>query len=97
MSGSPEDAPTVDEGAQADLAPIQELHRDVGCLRGLMERSMTGQDRVSTWMISCMTQLMKASGKTYQVFDGTFRGSSLTIFERRTRRRTSETSTFAAL
>ncbi|GJW00888.1 hypothetical protein Tco_1556139 [Tanacetum coccineum] len=95
-----EDAPTVDEGAQADLAPIQEeiqgLRRDVRCLRRLVERSMTDQGRVSTWMISYMTQLMEASGKTYQAFDGTFRGSSPAIFERRTRRRTSETSTFAA-
>ncbi|GKB42004.1 hypothetical protein Tco_0886946 [Tanacetum coccineum] len=30
----------------------------------------------------CMTQLMKASGQTYQAFDGTFRGSSPAAFER---------------
>ncbi|GJU70636.1 oxoglutarate/iron-dependent dioxygenase [Tanacetum coccineum] len=36
-------------------------------------------------MISCMTQLMEASGQTYQAFDGTFRGSSPAVFERRTR------------
>ncbi|GJX21398.1 hypothetical protein Tco_0224075 [Tanacetum coccineum] len=107
-----EDAPAVDEGAQADLAPVQAsqppppppaagrtmprrlgileeeiqgLHRDVRSLRGLVESSMTEQGRVSTWMISCMTQLMEASGQTYRAFDGTFRGRFLAIFERRTR------------
>ncbi|GJY03406.1 hypothetical protein Tco_0369346 [Tanacetum coccineum] len=57
---------------------------------------MTDQGRVSTWMISCMTQLMEASGQTYQAFDRTFRGSSLVVFERRTRQRTGEASTSAA-
>ncbi|GJW99042.1 hypothetical protein Tco_0180850 [Tanacetum coccineum] len=55
---------------------IQGLRRDVRSLRELMESSMTDQGRVSTWMISCMTQLMEASGQTYQAFDGTFPGSS---------------------
>nr|GEY01717.1 hypothetical protein [Tanacetum cinerariifolium] len=41
----------------------------------------------------CMTQLMKASRRTYQAFDGTFRGSYLTVFERRTRCRTDGAST----
>ncbi|GJQ89845.1 hypothetical protein Tco_0000984 [Tanacetum coccineum] len=44
---------------------IQGLRRDVWSLRGLVERSMNDQSRVSTWMISCMTQLMEASGQTY--------------------------------
>ncbi|GJY17636.1 hypothetical protein Tco_0389127 [Tanacetum coccineum] len=118
-----EDSLAIDEGAQADLAPIQApqllppppavvrtmpqrlgrlkeeiqgLRRDVGSLRGLVERSMTNQGRVSTWMISCMTQIVKASRQTYQAFDGNFQGSSLAIFERRTRQRTGEASTFAA-
>ncbi|GJU72925.1 hypothetical protein Tco_1264330 [Tanacetum coccineum] len=43
---------------------------DVRSLRGLVERSMTDQDRFSTWMISCMTQLMETSELTYQAFDG---------------------------
>nr|GEX94489.1 hypothetical protein [Tanacetum cinerariifolium] len=38
----------------------------------LVERSMIDQGRFSTWMISCMTQLMEASGSTDQAFDGTF-------------------------
>ncbi|GKE20191.1 hypothetical protein Tco_1431703 [Tanacetum coccineum] len=51
------------------------LRQDVRSLRGLVERSMTDQGRFSTWMVSCMTQLMEASGRTYQAFDETFRGS----------------------
>ncbi|GJW66307.1 hypothetical protein Tco_0120731 [Tanacetum coccineum] len=108
--GDAEDAPDVDEGAQAIPAPvhappppplavgrtmhqrlgrleeeIQGLCQDIGSLHGLVERSMTDQGRFSTWMISCMTQLVEASGRTYQVFDGTFRGSYPEVFERRTR------------
>ncbi|GKG16734.1 hypothetical protein Tco_0361691 [Tanacetum coccineum] len=61
-----------------------------------MERSMTDQGRFSTWMISCMAQLMEASGQTYQAFDGTFRGSSPAAFQRRTRQRTDGASTSTA-
>nr|GEX39061.1 hypothetical protein [Tanacetum cinerariifolium] len=125
-AGTPEaakDAPAVDEGAQADQAPvqvpqppppppatgrtmpyrlgrlkedIQRLREDVKSLRRLIERLMVDQGRVSTWMISCMMQLIKASGQTYQAFDGTFRGSSPAIFERRTIQRTGEAITSAA-
>ncbi|GJS62495.1 hypothetical protein Tco_0657279 [Tanacetum coccineum] len=59
---------------------VQGLRRDVKSLRGLVERSMTDQGRFSTWMISCITQLMEASGQAYQTFDGTFRGSSPAAF-----------------
>ncbi|GKA69786.1 hypothetical protein Tco_0775850 [Tanacetum coccineum] len=75
---------------------VQGLRQDVKTLRGLMERSMTDQGRFSTWMIPCMTQLMKASGQTFQAFNGTFWGSSPAAFQRRTRQRTDEASTFAA-
>ncbi|GJV81706.1 hypothetical protein Tco_1517576 [Tanacetum coccineum] len=44
---------------------VQGLRQDVRSLRGLVERSMTDQGRFSTWMVSCMTQLMEASGLTY--------------------------------
>ncbi|GKC44249.1 hypothetical protein Tco_1061971 [Tanacetum coccineum] len=115
-----EDAPIVDEGGQADLAPaqapqqppppppapartmvqrlgrledVQGLCQDVGSLRGLVERSMTDQGRFSTWMMTCMTQLMEASGLTHQAFDGSSRGSLPAAFQRRTRQRTSEAST----
>ncbi|GJY70889.1 hypothetical protein Tco_0474592 [Tanacetum coccineum] len=127
MAGAPkfaEDAPVVDEGDQAVLAPIQApqqppppppaagrtmpqrlgrleeevqgLRQDVRTLRGLVERSMTDQGRFSTWMISCMTQLMKATRQTYQAFNGTFRGSSPATFQRRTRQRTDGASTSTA-
>ncbi|GJW88344.1 hypothetical protein Tco_0163684 [Tanacetum coccineum] len=119
-----EDAPAIDEGDQAVLAPVQApqqppppplaaarivpqrlgrleedvqgLRRDVGSLRGLVERSMTDQGRFSTWMMKCMTQLMDVSGLTYQAFDRTFRGSSPLAFQRRTRQRTDGASTSAA-
>ncbi|GKC83359.1 hypothetical protein Tco_1139076, partial [Tanacetum coccineum] len=61
---------------------VQGLRRDVGSLRGLVERSMNDQGRFSTWMITCMTQLMDASGLAYQTFDETFRGSSPLAFQR---------------
>ncbi|GKE38960.1 hypothetical protein Tco_1462365, partial [Tanacetum coccineum] len=95
-----EDAPDVDEGAQTIPAPIHAPPllplADVRSLRGLMERLMIDQGRFSTWMISCMTQLMEASGHTYQAFDGTFRGSYLVVFERRTKQRTDGASTSTA-
>ncbi|GKE26669.1 hypothetical protein Tco_1442053 [Tanacetum coccineum] len=75
---------------------VQGLRRDVGSLRGLVERSMTDQGRFSTWMMTCMTQMMEASGLTYQAFDGSFRGSSPAAFQRRTRQRTGEASTSTA-
>ncbi|GKE21149.1 hypothetical protein Tco_1432661 [Tanacetum coccineum] len=89
-----EDAPTVDEGDQDVLEPG--LRRDVESLRGLVERSMTDQGRFSTWMISCMAQLMDAIRLTYQAFNGTFSGISPAAFQRRTRQRTSEASTSTA-
>ncbi|GJV57295.1 hypothetical protein Tco_0762128 [Tanacetum coccineum] len=64
---------------------MQGLHQDVRSLHGLVERSLTEQGRFSTWMISCMTQLIEANGQTYQEFDGTFQGSSSAVFDRRTR------------
>ncbi|GKE77465.1 hypothetical protein Tco_1543585, partial [Tanacetum coccineum] len=60
---------------------MQGLRQDVRSLWGLVERSLTDQGRFSTWMVSCMTQLIEASGRTYQAFDGTFRGSYLEVFE----------------
>ncbi|GJS56911.1 hypothetical protein Tco_0651695 [Tanacetum coccineum] len=100
--GAAEDAPVVDEGAQAVPAPIQapqplppapqhrtmtqrierleeemrKLQQSVIGLRGVVKSSITEQTRVSTWMISCMTQIMDASGHTYQAFDSTLFGSS---------------------
>ncbi|GKG38375.1 hypothetical protein Tco_0460087, partial [Tanacetum coccineum] len=44
---------------------MQGLRRNVRSLLGLVERSMTDQYRFSTWMISCMAQLMEAIEQTY--------------------------------
>ncbi|GKA50582.1 hypothetical protein Tco_0743655, partial [Tanacetum coccineum] len=48
------------------------------------------QSRFATWMISCMTQLIDATGRTYQAFDTTLVSSSQMTYQRRTRRRTSK-------
>ncbi|GJU19681.1 hypothetical protein Tco_1153023 [Tanacetum coccineum] len=53
----------------------------------------TEQSRVSTWLISCMTHLMDASGQTYQLFDSTLVGSLGLSFQRRVRPRMGEAST----
>ncbi|GKD41186.1 hypothetical protein Tco_1261393 [Tanacetum coccineum] len=74
----------VDEGAQAVLAPVHAPPPPP---------PPPATDRFSTWMISCMTQLMEASGRTYQAFNGTFRGSYPMAFERRTRQRIDGAST----
>ncbi|GJS33637.1 hypothetical protein Tco_0532019 [Tanacetum coccineum] len=53
---------------------IQGLRHDVRSLQGLMKRPMTDQGRFSTWMVSCMMQLMKASVRTYRHSMGPFEG-----------------------
>ncbi|GKB44964.1 hypothetical protein Tco_1330549 [Tanacetum coccineum] len=53
----------------------------------------TEHSRVSTWLISCMTQLMDASGQTYQPFDNTLVGSLGLSFQRRVRPMTGDAST----
>ncbi|GJU38500.1 hypothetical protein Tco_1191457 [Tanacetum coccineum] len=75
---------------------VHDLRRDGVGLRGVVESFTTKQSRVSTWLISCMTQLMDASGQTYQPFDSTLVGSSWLSFQRRVRPRTGNASTSAA-
>ncbi|GJU89469.1 hypothetical protein Tco_1301892, partial [Tanacetum coccineum] len=102
-------APKADEAREAaeDVAPeiprierleeeVHDLRRDVMGLRGDVASFTTEQSRVSTWLISCMTQLMDANGQTYQPFDNTLIGSSGLSFRRRVRPRTGEASTSAA-
>ncbi|GJS24828.1 hypothetical protein Tco_0453460 [Tanacetum coccineum] len=92
-----EDAPTADKGAQAIPAPMQApqppppapQHR-------VIESSITEQTRVSTWMISCMTQLMDANGRIYQAFNSTLVGSLWMSYQRRVRPRTGDPSTSTA-
>nr|GEX90502.1 hypothetical protein [Tanacetum cinerariifolium] len=86
------DAPDVDEDAQAVPAPVQSIVR----LHVVVDRSITDQSWFAAWMISCMTQLMDASGRTYQAFDSTLVGSSQMPYQRRTKYRTGDTSTSAA-
>nr|GEY32910.1 hypothetical protein [Tanacetum cinerariifolium] len=75
---------------------VCELRQSVVGLRGLVESFITEQSRVSTWMISCMTYLMDASGHTYQAFNSTLIGSSRVPYQRRVRPRTGDASTSAA-
>ncbi|GJU07346.1 hypothetical protein Tco_1123776 [Tanacetum coccineum] len=100
-SRATEDAPTAEEGAQAVPAPVleeevREMRQSVVGLRGVVEISITKQNKVSTWMISCMTQLMDASGRTYQAFDSTLIGSSRLSYYRRIRPRTNDADTSTA-
>ncbi|GJU25627.1 hypothetical protein Tco_1164248 [Tanacetum coccineum] len=89
----PAAARTVPQRLRRLEEDVHGLRRDVGSLRGLVERLMTDQGRFFTCMMICMTQLMDASGLTYQAFDGTFRGSSPLAFQRRTKQRTDGAST----
>ncbi|GKA08100.1 reverse transcriptase domain-containing protein [Tanacetum coccineum] len=59
---------------------VHSLRRDVTGLRGDVARFTTDQTRVSTWLVSCMTQLMDGSGQTYEPFDSTLAGSSVLSF-----------------
>ncbi|GJW61471.1 hypothetical protein Tco_0110806 [Tanacetum coccineum] len=73
---------------------VREMRQSIVGLRGVVESSITEQTRVSTWMISCMTQLMDASGCTYQAFDSTHVGSSRLPNQRRVRPRTGDANTY---
>ncbi|GJU05452.1 hypothetical protein Tco_1121882 [Tanacetum coccineum] len=65
-------------------------------LRGVVESFTIEQSKFSTWMISCMTQLMDVSGQTYQPFKNTLVGSSWLSFWRCVRPRTCDASTSTA-
>ncbi|GJS28372.1 putative reverse transcriptase domain-containing protein [Tanacetum coccineum] len=75
---------------------VHRLRRDIIDLRGDVAHLTTDQTRVSTWLVSCMTQLMDASGRPYEPFDSTLAGSSGLSFQRRVRPRTGEASTSGA-
>nr|GEV23792.1 hypothetical protein [Tanacetum cinerariifolium] len=64
--------------------------------RGVVESSIPEQTRVSTCMISCITQLMDASGRTYQAFYSILVGSSRVPYQRHVRLRTCDASTSIA-
>ncbi|GJR37345.1 hypothetical protein Tco_1213029 [Tanacetum coccineum] len=65
-------------------------------LQGVVESFTIEQSRVSTWLITYMTQLMDASSQTYQPFDSTLVGRSRLSFHMRIRPRTGDASTSAA-
>ncbi|GJU77251.1 hypothetical protein Tco_1274321 [Tanacetum coccineum] len=93
--GAAEDAPATDEGAQAVPAPVQAPQPLLPAPQP-QTISITEQTRVFTWMISCMTQLMDVSGRTYQAFDSTLVGSSRLSYERHVRPITGDASTSTA-
>ncbi|GKA50040.1 hypothetical protein Tco_0743113 [Tanacetum coccineum] len=78
---------------------VREMRQSVVGLRRVVESSIIDQTRVSTWMISCMMQLMDASGRTYQaIYLGQpFCQTSLRLSsERRVRPRIGDASTSIA-
>nr|GEV99728.1 hypothetical protein [Tanacetum cinerariifolium] len=54
---------------------VRELRQSIVGLRGDIRRFITEQSRFAIWMISCMTQLMDASGLTDQAYDITLIGT----------------------
>ncbi|GKD98527.1 hypothetical protein Tco_1382424, partial [Tanacetum coccineum] len=91
-----EGAQTISQRIERIEEEVHDLRRDVVGLRGFVESFTTEQSRVSTWLISCMTQLMDVIGHTYQAFDSTLVGSLRMPYQRRVRPRTGEANTSAA-
>ncbi|GKE44194.1 hypothetical protein Tco_1471478 [Tanacetum coccineum] len=87
---------SLNDGIERIEEEMRALQHDVVGLRGVVKSFTTEQSRVSTWLISCMTQLMDASGHTYQAFDFTLVGSSRMPYQRHVRPRTGDASTSAA-
>ncbi|GJV61923.1 hypothetical protein Tco_1468023 [Tanacetum coccineum] len=95
VAGAPgvvEDALVIDEGAQADPAPVQVPQPPPPVPRSIQQRISRLKEEVMKlrWSI-----LMDASGRTYQAFDNTLVGNSHLPYQRRTRRRTDDASTLA--
>nr|GEU93395.1 hypothetical protein [Tanacetum cinerariifolium] len=91
--GATEDAPSRIDRLEEE---VRKLRQTVVGLQGVVKSFITEQTRVSIWMISCMTQLMDASNRTYQAFDNTLASNSRLSYERPVRPRTGDASTFAA-
>ncbi|GJW34861.1 hypothetical protein Tco_0057781 [Tanacetum coccineum] len=62
---------TISQRIERVEEEVHHLRCDVTGLRGVVESFTTEQSKVSTCLISCMTQLMDANGQTYQPFDST--------------------------
>ncbi|GJZ99609.1 hypothetical protein Tco_0672160 [Tanacetum coccineum] len=92
-------APEREQVAERTVRLEEEVHefwQSIVGLHGVIGISITNQSWFATWMISCMTQLMDASGRTYQDFDSTLVGSSHMPYQRRARQRIGEAITSAA-
>ncbi|GJZ52377.1 hypothetical protein Tco_0606892 [Tanacetum coccineum] len=92
-------APAVDEGTQADPAPVQAPQPPPpppAAGRTMPQRLERLEEEIQGPRRDVRSLRGLASGQTYQAFDGTFRGSSPAIFERCTRQRTGKASTSAA-
>nr|GEU51775.1 hypothetical protein [Tanacetum cinerariifolium] len=97
--GAAKDASAGDEGAQAIPAHVQAPQPPLVPRPQTMSQRIDRPEektRVSTWMISCMTHLMDANGRTYQAFDSTLVGSLRLSYERRVRPRIGDANTSAA-
>nr|GEW34675.1 hypothetical protein [Tanacetum cinerariifolium] len=90
--GAVEDAPAVDEGAQAVPAPVQAPQPPPSSPQPQTMSQMI--ERIEEEI--CMTQLMDASGYTYQAFNSILVSSSRLSYERRVRPRTGDANTFVA-
>ncbi|GJX25156.1 hypothetical protein Tco_0231452 [Tanacetum coccineum] len=86
----------VDEGVQADPAPMQAPQQPPpppATGRTMPQRL----GRIKEEVQGLRQDVRTLCGQTYQSFNGTFRGSSPTAFQRRTKQRTGKASTSTAL
>nr|GEV17810.1 putative Gag-Pol polyprotein [Tanacetum cinerariifolium] len=67
-------ARTIGQRLERVEEEVRELRQSIVGLRGDIGRFITEQSRFAIWMISCMTQLMDASGRTDQAYDNTLIG-----------------------
>ncbi|GKB29128.1 hypothetical protein Tco_0868529, partial [Tanacetum coccineum] len=79
--GAHEAGPAAEERIERVEEEMHDLRRDDVGFRGVVESFTTEQSRVSTWLISYMTQVMDASGHTYQAFDSTLISSTYALPE----------------
>nr|GEX87652.1 hypothetical protein [Tanacetum cinerariifolium]GEY37521.1 hypothetical protein [Tanacetum cinerariifolium] len=99
---APQDVHTAHEGVQADPATVLEekfrrLGESLAEHHVLLERMSSDHERVSTWMVSHMTQLMDQSGLRYGRFNGSVVGTPHVSYERQNiQQRTTGLNTSAA-
>ncbi|GJV51930.1 hypothetical protein Tco_1447671 [Tanacetum coccineum] len=74
---------TIPQRLQRLEEEVHRLHESLGEQRVLLEMMSGDHDRLSTWMVARMGQLMHQSGIRYSRFDGSIVGSSHVSYERR--------------